>query len=63
MLLAVEGGGFFSSSASGYSHGLSLLLLGKKGEEKAVKVSPWNQYRLVGSRAGAPSGLQQGWGS
>ncbi|KAK3161172.1 hypothetical protein QOZ80_1BG0073260 [Eleusine coracana subsp. coracana] len=47
MLLAVEGGGFFSSSASGYSHGLALLLLGKKGEEKAVKVSPWNQYRLV----------------
>jgi hypothetical protein len=47
MLLAVEGGGFFSSSATGYSHGLSLLLLGKKGEEKDAKVSPWSQYRLV----------------
>jgi hypothetical protein len=47
MLLAVEGGGFFSSSASGYSHGLALLLLGKKAEDKPVKVSPWNQYRLV----------------
>lgn len=47
MLLAVEGGGFFSSSASGYSHGLALLLLGRKEEEKPVKVSPWNQYRIV----------------
>ncbi|KAI5000754.1 hypothetical protein ZWY2020_010713 [Hordeum vulgare] len=47
MLLAVEGGGFFSSSASGYSHGLALLLLGRKEEEKPVKVSPWNQYGLV----------------
>jgi len=47
MLLAVEGGGFFSSSASGYSHGLALLLLGRKVEEKPVKVAPWNQYRLV----------------
>jgi hypothetical protein len=47
MLLAVEGGGFFSSSATGYSHGLALLLLGRKAEEKPVKVSPWNQYRLV----------------
>lgn len=45
--MAVEGGGFFSSSASGYSHGLALLLLGRKNEEKPVKVSPWNQYRLV----------------
>ncbi|KAJ0579032.1 putative light-harvesting complex-like protein OHP2 [Helianthus annuus] len=30
MLLAVEGGRFFSSSATGYSNGLSLLLLGQK---------------------------------
>ncbi|XP_022682024.1 uncharacterized protein LOC101785667 isoform X1 [Setaria italica] len=51
MLLAVEGGGFFSSSASGYSHGLALLLLGRKAEEKPVKVSPWNQYRLVDREA------------
>jgi hypothetical protein len=47
MLLAVEGGGFFSSSASGYSKGLTLLLLGQKNEDKPMRVSPWNQYRLV----------------
>ncbi|XP_057468946.1 uncharacterized protein LOC130758132 [Actinidia eriantha] len=47
MLLAVEGGGFFSSSASGYSKGLTLLLLGQKNEEKSMRVSPWNQYQLV----------------
>ncbi|CAM8979057.1 unnamed protein product [Rhodiola kirilowii] len=48
MLLAVEGGGFFSSSATGYSKGLSLLLLGQKDEEKdkPVKVLRWNQYQL-----------------
>eukprot|EP00262_Sarcandra_glabra_P017133 TRINITY_DN5778_c0_g1_i1.p1 TRINITY_DN5778_c0_g1~~TRINITY_DN5778_c0_g1_i1.p1 ORF type:complete len:210 (+),score=30.28 TRINITY_DN5778_c0_g1_i1:128-757(+) len=47
MLLAVEGGGFFSSSASGYSNGLTLLLLGRKNEERPMRVSPWNQYQLV----------------
>ncbi|KAK9270159.1 hypothetical protein L1049_025735 [Liquidambar formosana] len=47
MLLAVEGGGFFSASASGYSKGLTLLLLGQKNEEKPMRVSPWNQYQLV----------------
>lgn len=47
MLLAVEGGGFFSSSASGYSKGLTLLFLGQKNEDKPMRVSPWNQYRLV----------------
>lgn len=47
MLLAVEGGGFFSSSASGYSKGLTLLLLGHKNEDKPMRVSPWNQYQLV----------------
>lgn len=47
MLLAVEGGGFFSSSASGYSKGLTLLLLGQKSEDKPMRVSPWNQYQLV----------------
>ncbi|KAH7835970.1 hypothetical protein Vadar_031596 [Vaccinium darrowii] len=46
MLLAVEGGGFFSASASGYSTGLTLLLLGQKSEEKSMRVSPWNQYQL-----------------
>ncbi|KAK4777112.1 hypothetical protein SAY86_005800 [Trapa natans] len=48
MLLAVEGGGFFSSSASGYSKGLTLLLLGQKDEDdQPMKVSQWNQYQLV----------------
>ncbi|CAI9754425.1 unnamed protein product [Fraxinus pennsylvanica] len=47
MLLAVEGGGFFSSSASGYSKGLTLLFLGQRKEEKPMRVTPWNQYQLV----------------
>lgn len=47
MLLAVEGGGFFSSSASGYIKGLTLLLLGQKHEEKPMRVTPWSQYQLV----------------
>ncbi|KAF4372795.1 uncharacterized protein LOC115708701 [Cannabis sativa] len=47
MLLAVEGGGFFSSSASGYSKGLALLLLGQKNKDKPMRVAPWNQYQLV----------------
>ncbi|XP_010499940.1 PREDICTED: uncharacterized protein LOC104777395 [Camelina sativa] len=49
MLFAAEGGGFFSSSASGYSNGLALLLLGQRNEQKPVKVSSsqWNHYHLV----------------
>ncbi|XWS23515.1 hypothetical protein CRYUN_Cryun28dG0020900 [Craigia yunnanensis] len=47
MLLTVEGGGFFSSSASGYSKGLTLLLLGQKHEDKPMRVLPWNHYQLV----------------
>ena len=47
MLFAVEGGGFFSSSATGYSKGLALLLLGHKDDDKPMRVSPWNQYQLV----------------
>lgn len=48
MLFAAEGGGFFSSSASGYSNGLALLLLGQKNEQKPIKVSSqWNHYHLV----------------
>ncbi|KAK8624027.1 hypothetical protein V6N13_065386 [Hibiscus sabdariffa] len=43
----VEGGGFFSSSASGYSKGLAVLLLGQKHEDKSMRVSPWNHYQLV----------------
>uniref|UniRef100_A0A1J3FKH9 Uncharacterized protein n=1 Tax=Noccaea caerulescens TaxID=107243 RepID=A0A1J3FKH9_NOCCA len=44
MLFAAEGGGFFSSSASGYSNGLALLLLGQKNEQKPIR---WNHYHLV----------------
>ncbi|KAL6620803.1 hypothetical protein ACP70R_035942 [Stipagrostis hirtigluma subsp. patula] len=51
MLLAVEGGGFFSSSASGYSHGLALLLLRRKGEEKRENTSACSHYGLVGQEA------------
>lgn len=47
MLLAVEGGGFFSSSASGYSKGLTLLLLSGKNEKEPMRVTPWSQYQLV----------------
>lgn len=47
MLLAVEGGGFFSSSASGYSKGLMLLLLGRSKDERPMRVAPWNLYQLV----------------
>ncbi|ONK59401.1 uncharacterized protein A4U43_C08F6050 [Asparagus officinalis] len=53
MLFAVEGGGFFSSSASGYSKGLALLLLGQRNEEKPIRVSPWNQYQLVEQGVGS----------
>ncbi|KAJ4895042.1 Uncharacterized protein Rs2_21836 [Raphanus sativus] len=49
MLFAAEGGGFFSSSASGYTNGLAVLLLGHKDEppKKPVRVSPWRHYHLV----------------
>ncbi|KQK08516.1 hypothetical protein BRADI_2g42285v3 [Brachypodium distachyon] len=56
MLPAVQGGGFFSSPASGYSHGLALLLLGRKEEEKPVL--PWNQYRLVDGEGGISSEIE-----
>ncbi|XP_022993299.1 uncharacterized protein LOC111489351 isoform X1 [Cucurbita maxima] len=41
MFLAVEGGGFFSSSASGYSSSLTLLLLGQKSEDNPMRVLPF----------------------
>ena len=47
MLLAAEGGGFFSSSASGYSKGLTLLLLGRTSDEEHMRIAPWNKYQLV----------------
>ncbi|KAE8684530.1 hypothetical protein F3Y22_tig00111128pilonHSYRG00134 [Hibiscus syriacus] len=46
MLLTVEGGGFFRSSVSGYSKGLTLLLV-QKHEDRPMRVSPWNHYQLV----------------
>ncbi|KAF7141567.1 hypothetical protein RHSIM_Rhsim06G0091600 [Rhododendron simsii] len=61
MLFAVEGGGFFSSSASGYSKGLTLLFFGhnNKNEEKQMRVSPWsNQYQLVEQEASNNPDLQ-----
>ncbi|KAK1371379.1 Low affinity potassium transport system protein kup [Heracleum sosnowskyi] len=51
MLLAVEGGGFFSASATGYSKGLALLLLGQKTEEKPMRVTPWSHYQLVDQKS------------
>lgn len=47
MLFAVEGGGFFSSSAKGYSKGLALLLLHQRNEERHMKITPWSQYQLA----------------
>lgn len=47
MLLTVEGGVFFSSSASGYRSGLSLLLLGRRREEGQMRVLPWTQNQFV----------------
>lgn len=44
MLLAVEGGGFFSSSATGYSKGLTLLLIGHSKEDKLMRVAPLNNH-------------------
>lgn len=57
MLLAVEGGGFFSSSALGYSKGLTLLLLGKKTKETPMRVTPWNHYQLVDPDSDSDSDL------
>ncbi|OVA01443.1 hypothetical protein BVC80_509g13 [Macleaya cordata] len=51
MLLTVEGGGFFSSSASGYSKGLALLFLGQQNEENRLRISPWSRYKLIGQEA------------
>ncbi|BAU02018.1 uncharacterized protein HKW66_Vig0116810 [Vigna angularis] len=51
MLLTVEGGGFFSSSASGYSKGLTLLLLGQRTEDKSMRVLPLSQFQLVGQES------------
>ncbi|CAH8354878.1 unnamed protein product [Eruca vesicaria subsp. sativa] len=49
MLFAAEGGGFFSSSASGYTNAFALLL-GRKNEQKPVRVSPWSHYHLVAEK-------------
>lgn len=47
MLLAVERGACFTSSASGYSKDLTLLLLVQRCEGRPMRVLPWNQYHLV----------------
>ncbi|KAF8377202.1 hypothetical protein HHK36_030575 [Tetracentron sinense] len=60
MLLAVEGGGFFSSAASGNSKGLTLLILGRQNGEKPMRVSPWNQYQLVEQEYGPDLQLASG---
>ncbi|KAK9110547.1 hypothetical protein Sjap_018607 [Stephania japonica] len=53
MLLAVEGGGFFSSSASGYRKGLALLL-GWKNDKRSMRVAPLCRYWLVEQEAEDP---------
>ncbi|KAL6527492.1 hypothetical protein OROGR_016582 [Orobanche gracilis] len=60
MLFAVEGGQFFSSSASGYSKCLALLLLGQKNEENPMRVTPWKQYQLVDRDTGLDIQLASG---
>ncbi|KAL6504810.1 hypothetical protein OROHE_023568 [Orobanche hederae] len=60
MLFAVEGGRFFSSSASGYSKCLTLLLLGQKNEENPMRVTPWKQYQLVDRDTGLDIQLASG---
>ncbi|XP_068502570.1 uncharacterized protein [Phaseolus vulgaris] len=47
MLLTVEGGGLFSSSASGYGEGLVVLVLGLRSDDKSMRVLPWSQFQLV----------------
>ncbi|TKY46058.1 hypothetical protein E2542_SST28091 [Spatholobus suberectus] len=51
MLLTVEGRGFFYSSASRYSKGLTLLLLDQRSDDKPMRVLPWNQFQLVGQES------------
>lgn len=46
MLFIVEGR-FFSSSASGYTQGFSLMILGCKSTETQMRVLPWNQHQLI----------------
>ncbi|KAL9245069.1 hypothetical protein vseg_018763 [Gypsophila vaccaria] len=61
MFFAFEEGGFFSSSASGYSKGISLLLLGQKSDdEKHMRVAPWNQYQLVDKKTDSHFQLASG---
>ncbi|KAE9592516.1 hypothetical protein Lalb_Chr19g0130101 [Lupinus albus] len=48
MLLGVEGGGLFSSSASGYSKGLALLLLGQSSDDTSMKSDP--QLQLASTK-------------
>ncbi|EOA38502.1 hypothetical protein CARUB_v10010270mg [Capsella rubella] len=59
MLLAVEGGGLFSASASGYSKGLTLLFSGDKDGDRPMRVVPWNQYRVVDQEPEADDSILQ----
>ncbi|XP_010498763.1 PREDICTED: uncharacterized protein LOC104776401 [Camelina sativa] len=59
MLLAVEGGGLFSASASGYSKGLTLLFSGDKDGDRPMRVVPWNQYQVVDQKPEADDPLLQ----
>ncbi|CAH9101631.1 unnamed protein product [Cuscuta europaea] len=47
MFMAIGGGGFFSSSASGCNKGLAFLLLRQKTGEKPMRVTPCNQFELA----------------
>ncbi|XP_047329375.1 uncharacterized protein LOC124932741 [Impatiens glandulifera] len=47
MLFAAEGGGFFCSSASGYSKGLAILLLGQMYEDPLRDHSIFRHYNLT----------------
>lgn len=59
MLLAVEGGGLFSASASGYSKGLTLLFSGDKDGDRPMRVVPWNKYQVVDQEADADDPVLQ----
>lgn len=58
MLLAVEGWGLFSASASGYSKGLTLLFSGDKDVDRPMRVVPWNHYQVVDQEPEADPVLQ-----
>ncbi|XP_026456342.1 uncharacterized protein LOC113357217 [Papaver somniferum] len=62
MLLTVEGGGFFSSSASGYRNGLALIFLGQQQNQGEVPLqlsTSWtSRYKLIQQEEAAYLELQ-----